>query len=44
MNMIQNRLNMDKPQYWKVMQTNLSGALHNLSLRYLMHNIDDEEL
>ncbi len=44
MNMIQNRLNMEKPQYWKVVQTNLGGTLNNLSLKYLTHNIDDGEL
>jgi hypothetical protein len=35
---------MEKPQYWKVVQTNLGGTLNNLSLKYLTHNIDDGEL
>jgi hypothetical protein len=44
MNMIQNKLNMEKPRYWKVVQINLGGTLRNLGLKYLIHSIDDEKL
>jgi hypothetical protein len=34
---ILNKLNMEKPQHWEVVQRNLDGTIHNLNLNYSIH-------
>jgi hypothetical protein len=44
MNYVHNKLSFENPQYKKVVQTNVGGTMHNLSMIDLIHNKDGAKL